>query len=144
MKGQTPGQNTVLKKWNTILERLVTGKLGTKLDGPFIAASSAEGFFYGIKQLYYNAAALRSLDRLVVKSDPGLSLGGSFSNLYRNVISSTDYVFSTAYTRALQEEQKAQDTLVAPIVEAYRHFGMPGLKTQPTIIDIIKAIKEYL
>lgn len=94
---------------------MITDKLGAALDGPFIAASNVEGFFYGIKQTYYNAATLRSLDRLVVKSDSGPSLDGSFSYLYSKVINNIEYVFSTAYTGALQEEQQAQDALAAPI-----------------------------
>jgi hypothetical protein len=131
------------KEWNKAIQTSVQNALGGALDGAFLAAPCPAGFNYAVKQRYYNAATLDTLDALVNVAGGIASLGGSFSMLCKEVMGNLGYGFSKADTNMINLDEAQQVPLVGRIIDAYGACGLDDAPLQyATVIYIMKRIKE--
>lgn len=131
------------KEWNKAVETNVQNAIGAKLDGAFLAANYPPGFNYAVKQQYYNADSLSTLNSLVITADDIPALGGSFASLYKNVIGNLEYGFSTADLKKMKEEETKHGAMYGTIINLYKESGLDDAPDDyPTIMYIMKRIKQ--
>lgn len=139
----TPQELLCAKEWNKIIKTNIENALGSKLDGEFVAANYPAGFNYAVKQQYYNADSLSTLDSLVTLTDEIPTLSGAFSSLYKNVIGNLAYGFSTSDLAMMNQEETSQAALVGTIINNYQQSELDDYpKEYPSIMYIMKRIKE--
>ena len=107
------------KEWNKIVKKSVENAIGSKLDGNFTAANYPAGFNYAVKQQYYNRDSLSTLDSLVTVTNDIPTLSGTFSSLYKNVISNLSYDFSTKDQEKISQEETALASMKPTIIQEY-------------------------
>jgi hypothetical protein len=136
----TEQQNNTVQAWSGLLEDSVRTTL-TKLDGKFIAVSNSAGFYFGIFDSYYNKDTLASLDYLVRKTDDGLALADSFSQIYLKVISKIEYFFSSADEKEMNLERNKNVAKANAVLEEYkRRFKLASI-VGVDIHDVMAAVK---
>lgn len=139
----TPDEKITAKEWNKIIKTNVETALGQRLDGDFIAVNHPGGFPYAVKQQYYNADSLSTLNSLVVIADEIPSLSGSYSTLYRNVIDNLEYAFSSEDQALMNQEETKHSSLVGTIINEYKSSELDkNPEDYPTIMYILQRIKE--
>lgn len=136
-------QTMGIKEWNKSVTNAVESTLGSKLDGSFIAANYTPGFNYAVKQQYYNADSLSTLDSLVVITNDIPTLSDHFSTLYKRVIGNLEYGFSEHDKKLMNEEETCHGSLVGSIINDYMESGLDDTPQKyPTIFYITQRIKE--
>lgn len=130
------------QEWNNIIKTNVSNALGAKLDGEFTAVNYPAGFNYAIKQQYYNADSLSTLNSLIGVTDGIPSFGSPFSSLYKDVINNLEYGFSSKDKEMMNQEETAQGALVDTIINEYKQSGLDDTpEDYPSILYITKRIK---
>lgn len=139
----TPQELISAQEWNKIIKTNIQAALGAKLDGEFVAVSYPAGFNYAIKQRYYNADTLSTLNLLVNTTDEIPALDGAFSSLYKNVIGNLEYGFSSKDKAMMNQEETEHEALVGTIINQYRESELDDDPVSyPGIMYIMKRIKE--
>lgn len=139
----SPQELLSAKEWNKIIKTNIENAIGSKLDGDFVAANYPAGFNYAVKQQYYNADSLSTLDSLVTVTDEIPTLSGVFSSLYNKVIGNLEYGFSSSDLALMNQEETTQGALVGTIINKYKESELDDTpQNYPSILYILKRIKE--
>lgn len=137
------GMQDSVKDWYDVVKEAVETALRSELDGEFISVTNSAGFNYDVFETAYNQESLTTLNMLVSSENGVNSLGGSFSELYENILDKSVYDFSTADQELIAQEQTEAGAITGDIVEAYNNSDLnDGSTSYPKVMFIIQRFKE--
>ena len=140
----TPGQICGTKEWNKMVATEVETALGAKLDGEFTAANYTAGFNYLVREEKYNANTLKALDTRVEVKDETPYLQTGYTSLYKQVTEKICYNISTEDQQRIRQEENAQHSLVASIIDSYKHSNMDDeIMKNPNVAKIMDRIEKF-
>jgi hypothetical protein len=120
----TPGQQAFIDN----IQKQVSSFLATQLDGAFNVVNYPSGFNYGItygNNAYYNKATLQDIDTLLGVASNGLLdlTGGSFSNLYSQILQAVEFSFSQQDTATMNSLDTAATAQINSILTEFTNAG---------------------
>lgn len=120
MSANLPLQN----EFNQLLAEKVASAMPGKLDGKFTAVTYPAGFNYGItygSNAYYNEQTLSTLNSTIQTDKDGIVSISSqkLADLFRQVLGSSDFVFSKATQKQLSEWDEAAEAQIASVLSAF-------------------------